>query len=119
MAETCAGPSRNGSEKVKKRSDCPTTGNNMNNPLGAVLVPSVTNVFFTYRAEARGARPLDTVAVAELAMDTRLVGVLGDASSSFRIPSGGQGVPERAGREKRLVTSLPRRARHCSLIEEK
>lgn len=26
---------------------CPTTGNNMNNPLGAVLVPSVTNVFFT------------------------------------------------------------------------
>ncbi len=26
---------------------CPTTGNNMNNPLGAVLVPSVTNVFYT------------------------------------------------------------------------
>ena len=26
---------------------CPTTGNAMNNPVGAVLVPSVTNVFFT------------------------------------------------------------------------
>jgi carboxyl-terminal processing protease len=26
---------------------CPTTGNNMNNPLGAVLVPSITNVFLT------------------------------------------------------------------------
>jgi len=26
---------------------CPTTGNNMNNPLGAVLVPSVTNVLYT------------------------------------------------------------------------
>ncbi|HEY4117550.1 MAG TPA: S41 family peptidase [Byssovorax sp.] len=26
---------------------CPTTGNNMNDELGAVLVPSVTNVFFT------------------------------------------------------------------------
>lgn len=39
---------------------CPTTGNNMNNPVGAVLVPSVTNVFFTYagpepRAPARDA----------------------------------------------------------------
>lgn len=30
---------------------CPTTGNNMNNPLGAVLVPSVTVVMYTRRAE--------------------------------------------------------------------
>ena len=30
---------------------CPTTGNNMNNGLGAVLVPSVTNVFFTRDAK--------------------------------------------------------------------
>jgi carboxyl-terminal processing protease len=29
---------------------CPTTGNNMNNPLGAVLVPSAVNVLYTYRA---------------------------------------------------------------------
>ena len=28
---------------------CPTSGNNMNNPVGAVLVPSVTNVFFTHQ----------------------------------------------------------------------
>src|SRR5512133_1815765 len=27
---------------------CPTTGNNMNNPLGAVLMPSATNVFLTH-----------------------------------------------------------------------
>jgi carboxyl-terminal processing protease len=29
---------------------CPTTGNNMNNPLGAVLVPSAVNVVYTLRA---------------------------------------------------------------------
>jgi carboxyl-terminal processing protease len=28
---------------------CPTTGNNMNNAVGAVLVPSAVNVFYTYR----------------------------------------------------------------------
>ena len=33
---------------------CPTTGNNMNNGLGAVLVPSVTNVFFTWVGGANG-----------------------------------------------------------------
>jgi carboxyl-terminal processing protease len=32
---------------------CPTTGNNVNNALGAVLVPSVTNVFLTYAAPSR------------------------------------------------------------------
>jgi carboxyl-terminal processing protease len=31
---------------------CPTTGNNMNNALGAVLVPSITNVFFTLACPA-------------------------------------------------------------------
>lgn len=31
---------------------CPTTGNNMNNPVGAVLVPSATNVLLCRRAEA-------------------------------------------------------------------
>ena len=37
---------------------CPTTGNNMNNAAGAVLVPSVTNVFFTLdRSSLEG--PLD------------------------------------------------------------
>lgn len=33
---------------------CPTTGNNMVNALGAVLVPSITNVFYSYSAEAKG-----------------------------------------------------------------
>jgi len=35
---------------------CPTRGNEFNDPLGAVLVPSVTNVFFTHAASA-GADP--------------------------------------------------------------
>jgi len=33
---------------------CPTTGNNMNNPVGAVQVPSVTNVSFTSLAATAG-----------------------------------------------------------------
>jgi carboxyl-terminal processing protease len=37
---------------------CPTTGNDMVNPIGAVLVPSIVNVFFTDRAgEAATAQP--------------------------------------------------------------
>lgn len=33
---------------------CPTTGNNMNNPIGAVLVPSAVNVLYTYRDPGAG-----------------------------------------------------------------
>jgi carboxyl-terminal processing protease len=61
---------------------CPTTGNNMNDALGAVLVPSVTNVFFTAAggvAPARG--PVDAAGVARLGaaiegarVEARLVG---------------------------------------------
>ena len=36
---------------------CPTTGNSMNNALGAVLVPSAVNVFFSYRAGGHAADP--------------------------------------------------------------
>lgn len=36
---------------------CPTTGNAMNNALGAVLVPSVTNVFFTLAPGDEGRAP--------------------------------------------------------------
>lgn len=35
---------------------CPTTGNNMNNPLGAVLVPSATNVLYCDAGGAVGER---------------------------------------------------------------
>ncbi|HEY4118865.1 MAG TPA: S41 family peptidase [Byssovorax sp.] len=42
---------------------CPTTGNGMNNAAGAVLVPSVTNVFFAYAGEAPSG---DALTVAEL-----------------------------------------------------
>ncbi len=44
---------------------CPTTGNNMNNPLGAVLVPSVTNVFYTCVAP----RPLEGAAIRSEVLD--------------------------------------------------
>lgn len=51
---------------------CPSTGNNMNAGLGAVLVPSVTNVFFTYRAgDPKAARPLDGAALDELSLAER------------------------------------------------
>src|ERR1700733_3950932 len=37
---------------------CPTTGNDMVNPIGAVLVPSIVNVFFTDRTgEAAAGQP--------------------------------------------------------------
>ena len=45
---------------------CPTTGNAMNNPVGAVLVPSVTNVFYTDATLARGEQdPVDRVMTLE------------------------------------------------------
>jgi carboxyl-terminal processing protease len=51
---------------------CPTNGNNMNNPLGAVLVPSITNVFFGDRAQP--APPLGAPRSVDLAAVTRLAG---------------------------------------------
>jgi carboxyl-terminal processing protease len=46
---------------------CPTTGNNANNALGAVLVPSVTNVFFTHDVRP----PLEVAALERLAETLR------------------------------------------------
>ncbi|MGD0526017.1 MAG: S41 family peptidase [Polyangiaceae bacterium] len=43
---------------------CPTTGNDFINALGAVTVPSITNVFFTRAGGPRGA--IDAAAMAEL-----------------------------------------------------
>jgi carboxyl-terminal processing protease len=40
---------------------CPTTGNNMNAPLGAVLVPSAVNVFYTFAADSAEATWLTDV----------------------------------------------------------
>jgi hypothetical protein len=45
---------------------CPTTGNNFNDPLGVVVMPSLTNVFFTYRASgaddaATGRLPIEAI----------------------------------------------------------
>ena len=48
---------------------CPTTGNNMNDGLGAVLVPDAVNVFYTYAAGDAGhasePRAMDAAAIAE------------------------------------------------------
>jgi carboxyl-terminal processing protease len=45
---------------------CPTTGNNMNDGLGAVLVPDAVNVFYTYAAgDASAPRAMDARAIAE------------------------------------------------------
>lgn len=61
---------------------CPTTGNNMNNALGAVLVPSITNVFFTLAGPApsdaasldRGALDALTGALDRPGIEARLIG---------------------------------------------
>lgn len=44
---------------------CPTTGNNMNDGMGAVMVPSATNVFYTLAGPAAGTR-LDAASLAAL-----------------------------------------------------
>ncbi len=44
---------------------CPTTGNNMNDGVGAVVVPSATNVFYTLAGPPAGA-PLDAASIAAL-----------------------------------------------------
>jgi carboxyl-terminal processing protease len=45
---------------------CPTTGNNMINPIGAVTVPSITNVFYS-DAAAPPAGAIDRAAIRQLA----------------------------------------------------
>lgn len=84
---------------------CPTTGNNMNNPIGAVLVPSVVNVLFSLAPPAAG-DPFDrAVSLGDLERIER--SLAGDASSAgatvegqcvgsvgyLRIPIFSAGVP--------------------------
>lgn len=45
---------------------CPTTGNNMVNALGAVVVPSVTNVFYSYAEAPSGEARVDMAALRSL-----------------------------------------------------
>ncbi len=58
---------------------CLTTGNNMNNPVGAVLVPSVTNVMLTRALPGRGDP--------EAALDGATVGEIVDALGPGAAPS--------------------------------
>lgn len=82
---------------------CPSTGNNMNAGLGAVLVPSVTNVFFTYRRGApEDARPLDAAALAELSLGARdrvSARMLAERIGYLDLPPFDASLPTRAARE--------------------
>jgi carboxyl-terminal processing protease len=66
----------------------PTTGNNMNNPIGAVLVPSTQNVLFNHRAAERtaGAAAVGLIAHLDEAASARrpvTAGVLRDESIGY------------------------------------
>ncbi len=76
---------------------CPTTGNNMNNGLGAVLVPSVTNVFFTREISGgeAGASPLEEVAGA--ANGPSVSATFADATLEIHIATFGPHTPAELG----------------------
>ena len=59
----------------------PTTGNSMNNPLGAVLVPATTNVFFTRARETSAADP---AAISLESLRTEIEAPLGHAVRARR-----------------------------------
>ncbi len=92
---------------------CPTTGNNMNNPLGAVLVPSITNVFFTH-AGAPPVGPLEGAALRALAdsMDGAEVDCAldGDGVGVIRIALLGFGTATRVDSALRRLTRSGARA---------
>jgi len=78
---------------------CPSTGNNMNNPLGAVLVPSVTNVFLTAspalapaegplaRAELESLANALATATVETRLDAQRTGVVRIGAFGFTTPA--------------------------------
>lgn len=68
---------------------CPTTGNNMINALGAVLVPSITNVFYS-RAGAPPTGDVDAEALRGLSRALRGRGEAGEAgrAGDERLPVG-------------------------------
>lgn len=95
---------------------CPTAGNGMNNFLGAVLVPSLTNVFFTYRAtdvsaepNPIAARPLsvtDIESIASLSAEAPehvFAIVLDECIGYVHIPAFSAAMPTRVGRALRKL----------------
>lgn len=101
---------------------CPTFGNMMNNPIGASLVPSITNVLFTYDADGRvtiGAEPLDGDAVERLAGAMR-----GDGALTSRLVAGVVGylrirvfAPDVAARAHGALRSLASRGMRSLVID--
>ncbi len=76
---------------------CPTTGNNMINALGAVMVPSITNVFYS-RAAAPALGPVSTEVVAGVASTFRAAErpsaeLLAGRVALVRVPLFSAGVP--------------------------
>ncbi len=67
---------------------CPTTGNNFINPLGAVLVPSITNVFYTHAGAPRPGL-LDAAAMGDLA---RAVTRASTAEAATLLPGQGRRI---------------------------
>ncbi|MFT3772961.1 MAG: S41 family peptidase [Minicystis sp.] len=82
---------------------CPTTGNNMNNALGAVLVPSLVNVFFSYRpsdlapdaARGRDRYTRETSAEDLAALHDEVIG--GGEAESRQVPLRGAMLPGGVG----------------------
>lgn len=93
---------------------CPATGNNMIAASGAVLVPSVTNVFFTYAAGQPGevsAAQLSSLARAlSPARDELVEALLPGAVAYLAIPAFSSGVPARVHDLVRRAASQGMRA---------
>lgn len=65
----------------------PTSGNMMNAPVGAQIVPSVINVLYTFRARCHG-DGLDAAGLGELADVTRGDGAVADVRARWLAPGG-------------------------------
>lgn len=66
---------------------CPTTGNNMNAPLGAVLVPSAVNVFYTLLGDKNGDVQTDLRERASTLSNAVVTAGLRDGVLSMRVAS--------------------------------
>lgn len=91
--------------------------NNMNAPLGAVIVPSITNVFFTHRGGAVApGRALDASALEELALRSSEVEarLLGESLGYVRAPVFSAETPTRVAR---ATTRLAREGMRALVLD--
>jgi carboxyl-terminal processing protease len=69
---------------------CPTTGNNMNNPIGAVLVPSAVNVFYTYNSSPGAPSSAESY---DRALNDRELAALGEVMAASPPVAPGEVLP--------------------------